>query len=112
MRLMELMYTSCAQTGFTDTDLDTLLLQARERNLNENITGVLLYDGRVFMQILEGRQPNLNNLLESIKADERHYNLVVHSYATIRSRTFSGWALKCISTSIAGAEPCTRQKGF
>ena len=110
--LTELMYTSCAHTEFTDADLNTLLLQSRERNLKENITGVLLYDGRVFMQILEGHQPNLDNLLESIKADGRHYNLVVHSYATVRRRTFSGWALKCIRSPITGAEPCAGEKNF
>lgn len=104
--LKELMYTSCVAAEFTDTDLEKLLQQSRVNNLHNKVSGVLLYDGRAFMQILEGEEQALDELFDLIKNDKRHFNVTMESYANIKNRTFENWIMKSIRVPIMTATPC------
>lgn len=106
--LLELMYTSCARAEFTDSDLRGLVSQSMHRNPIDGITGVLLYDGSAFMQILEGDAGAVDALYSSIIVDPRHYSVQLESRVNVQRRTFSKWAMKLIHTPIALANPCPK----
>lgn len=104
--LKELMYTSCAVKGFTEADLTNVLQVSEVYNAERFITGVLLYDGTAFMQILEGEEADVQELFERIKRDPRHSNVKLESFVAIKKRTFPNWSLKSIKVSIAISNPC------
>lgn len=56
MALIHLIYVSTAREEFDETELARILDTAVRRNGERNVTGMLLYAGGTFMQVLEGRR--------------------------------------------------------
>ncbi|MBW8775888.1 MAG: BLUF domain-containing protein [Stenotrophomonas sp.] len=51
-----IVYVSEAVPGFTSERLKTLMEDAARFNRSAGVTGVLLFDGRHFLQYMEGRE--------------------------------------------------------
>lgn len=72
----------------TQDEIDGILRQARRRNAETGVTGLLLYLEGNFLQLLEGEDPALNDTYERIKADVRHRNLIKMVDGVISERSF------------------------
>ena len=69
--LYQICYVSSANEKFQQTELLEPLNQARQYNKNNNVTGLLLYDGvGTFLQTLEGEKNDVESLFSKIKMDE------------------------------------------
>jgi len=91
-------------------EIDDLLEGARTNNAAANVTGLLLFDGHNFMQLLEGPQEKVEEVFTAIVADPRHSGLVrIVSEADV-DRQFPGWSMGYAFTS--GAELPSRQGWF
>lgn len=88
-----LTYLSEARQLLSRPQLDHLLSRARERNLREGITGVLLYSNGQFMQYLEGPPDGLSRVWEIIQADPLHHRIVERSCERIAIREFEQWSM-------------------
>lgn len=66
---------------------------SRRNNKQCNVTGFLFFDGRYFIQALEGDRVDVSNTYHRIVTDERHKNLILITSMEIRSRLFAGWAM-------------------
>lgn len=88
--LSTLIYCSHVNDGLSPEALDVMLTEGRERNAARGITGILLFDGIHFVQLLEGPAPRLDALLESIRRDPRHRNVVVLLQDNGPCRRFDG----------------------
>lgn len=75
--LSTLIYRSRIREEFSSEMLQQLAAAGRRRNAAMGITGILLFDGVHFVQLLEGDKARLDELFESIKHDPRHRNIVV-----------------------------------
>ncbi|QYJ01022.1 BLUF domain-containing protein [Thalassovita mediterranea] len=75
--MYKLAYVSVATRTLTSVDLQSILEAAITRNRDCNITGILLFNGTNFMQVLEGPQEEVEKIFEDICKDERHRNVVV-----------------------------------
>lgn len=95
--LIEFIYISDATKEFTWEDLDTLRKEAAARNKLEKITGMLLFDGRHFMQVLEGEELKIKALFNKIKKDTRHTNVEPLIQNPIDKRNFDSWAMGLIT---------------
>ncbi|RIQ36529.1 diguanylate phosphodiesterase [Bordetella avium] len=84
--LSTLIYRSRAVVAFDEERLGELIQAARLRNARENITGILLFDGLHFVQLLEGPQNAVDVLYGDIKRDPRHSDVVhlLRDYAPAR----------------------------
>jgi len=91
MGLIRLVYISAATQQPSDQDLISLLEGARERNKRRNVTGFLVYKNRTFMQVLEGEDTVVHELLAKIKVDERNNGLVKLLEQPIEKRDFAQW---------------------
>ena len=91
--MIQLIYLSHATRPMTQAALIELLTQARERNLSEDITGLLLYGKGKFLQILEGNARSVNAIYECIVKDNRNYGHVLIQIKSIEERRFSRWAM-------------------
>lgn len=60
-------------------------------NKKKGITGVLAYDERHFLHIIEGESPVLDELLQKIALDRRNKNFQVMFDVTWTNRIFQDW---------------------
>lgn len=91
--LFELLYTSIAPAGLSDTELLSILEKARAKNQALDITGMLVYHNREIMQILEGEELKVRGLFQTIFQDERHTSVEVFYQGNIDHRAFSEWSM-------------------
>jgi len=91
--LYELIYGSVQTRPFTPVKLSDLLAFSRARNQNLDVTGVLLHQTGVFVQVLEGDEKVVAALYERISRDPRHKNVAVFRRGPIQARQFGSWSM-------------------
>jgi hypothetical protein len=91
--LYHLVYASAAAPGFGLTDLEEILKVAREHNSRAGVTGMLLFEGTSFLQVLEGPIGVLDPLMERIRLDPRHDGAVLLLREPIDERSFNDWTM-------------------
>lgn len=65
-------------------------------NEEHDITGVLLATNTHFLQIMEGRFEDVNEVFIRIARDDRHDDIKIVSYGVVDARLFSGWGMRGI----------------
>ena len=88
-----LIYVSSAVELFSDEALELLLMKSRQNNTASGITGMLLYKGGNFMQLLEGPKVAVLALAEKIKCDPRHKGVIFLLKEEHTVREFDQWAM-------------------
>lgn len=91
--LVHVIYASAATIEFDDAALTALLKQARENNARLGVTGMLLYTGGDFIQVLEGAQDVVDKLYEYIGRDKRHNRITKIIRESITERAFGEWTM-------------------
>lgn len=91
--MLRLIYTSTQRDALAPHDLNVLCDRAAENNRQRGLSGVLLYNGREFLQCLEGDRNNVASIYQAIIQDHRHTDIRLLQSAPIRKRLFSGWAM-------------------
>ncbi|WP_151087835.1 BLUF domain-containing protein [Hymenobacter baengnokdamensis] len=86
-----IVYISTAIVDFREAELVQLLRRSRCFNQKANITGVLMYGGGRFMQVLEGCPGAVRPLYTRIAADPRHGRLERLADGFMPRREFTGW---------------------
>jgi hypothetical protein len=84
---------SRAVPGMAREEIDRILATARERNAAEGFSGVLVYGGGHFVQVLEGREVPLLKLYTRIAEDPRHRDCVLLNIGPISQRIFDTWSM-------------------
>lgn len=88
-----LAYVSSAVAYFTKEELLDLLAKSRRKNEAAGLTGMLLYKGGNFMQVLEGPEPVVKQAFERISTDPRHHRILVLYKGEAKDRQFSDWSM-------------------
>lgn len=91
--LCHLVYVSTATHPMGDQDLADLLAQSRERNERNDVTGMLLYKDRRFIQLLEGHEESVQKIFDSIRKDERHTDVELLWLRYVQYRDFPDWTM-------------------
>jgi len=91
--MLSLIYVSISVNLLNDEELLSILKVSRENNASKDVTGLLLYKGGNFMQVLEGPDEVVNDLYEKIKLDSRHKDVSLISREQISARQFSSWEM-------------------
>lgn len=91
--LHHLVYSSTAPVELPDATLAELLRGSRRRNQALGITGLLLYQDRHFLQVLEGPEAAVRTTYQRIARDQRHYALSLLSDGPIAGRVFADWSM-------------------
>ena len=91
--MIHLVYVSSATHEMSEQDLIDLLEQSRTRNNEQNISGMLLYAGGNFFQVLEGDEKDVDDIYASIIRDNRNTGNIEILKETIDERTFPGWTM-------------------
>lgn len=91
--MLSLIYVSTSVKLLNDDELLDILKVSRENNSSKDVTGLLLYKGGNFMQVLEGADGVVEAVFETIKADLRHKDVIVLSREQISNRQFPAWEM-------------------
>jgi hypothetical protein len=86
--MIRLLYISEAKEGITEDAVNSVLKSAAKNNPPLEITGLLVYGGGVFAQILEGPERNVLQKYVNLSADERHHNCQIVYITTTEERIF------------------------
>jgi hypothetical protein len=93
MELVSLTYTSRASPGLQSSDIDSIHHSALTYNPLDGITGLLVYNGEGFLQIIEGGESAIDDLAKRIAADPRHTDFEVRDRRTLAKRFFPNWTM-------------------
>ncbi len=110
MRLKTLTYTSRARLDLGDEDLTAIQQTARHLNALDGITGLLLFDGCRFLQIIEGAEDAIDNLVERLRMDPRHSAFEIRDERFVERRSFPDWSMELVRVS-AGYGKATDEVG-
>lgn len=91
--LLEIVYSSETPVPLTSEDVRSLLEHARKKNAEWNVTGLLCYDHKQFLQIIEGETDVIMDLFHSIQNDPRHTNVRILHEGDITTRAFDDWKM-------------------
>ena len=91
--MKQLIYVSSAVSAMSEEELEALLDKARARNASRDLTGVLLYAGGNFIQVLEGDEQDVDEVFANILGDSRHEGCIVVRDEPIASRRFPDWSM-------------------
>lgn len=91
--LVTVVYSSTATQPFDSSALFDLLRYSRAKNSEADLTGMLLYRGGRFIQVLEGPPAAIDGLVESIERDSRHTDMRVLLREPITERSFGDWTM-------------------
>lgn len=93
-QLKQFAYISHEVLDFKEADLRELLLQSRRKNKELQLTGLLLFDKPVFMQVLEGPVAAIDQMIASLRADVRHYGMdIIYMNEDLKAREFANWRM-------------------
>lgn len=100
--LAQLIYVSNRKSNCTEQEIEKILESCKKNNPGLDITGVLLYNNKIFLQLVEGEYKIIIETYDKIKKDNRHEKCVMLSCVTIKEKSFSSWnmGLKKIDNTI------------
>ena len=99
MRLKTLTYTSRARLDLGEGDLNDIHQTARHLNALDGVTGLLLFDGSRFLQIIEGSESAIDNLVERLRMDRRHSAFEIRDERFVDRRSFEDWSMELLRVS-------------
>ena len=93
MALYQLLYVSGATGPVGADDIAQILTASRRNNARLGVTGMLLYAGGAFIQVLEGEEQTVRDLSRRISHDRRHRNFMVLVEQQAEQRAFAQWQM-------------------
>ena len=87
------MYISTAPSLVRE-DVDAILASSQRNNAARGVTGLLLYNGRNFLQLLEGDESELVSLMVKISHDPRHTGISMIDRKMVDERVCPNWAMR------------------
>ncbi|WP_343551384.1 diguanylate phosphodiesterase [Pantoea sp.] len=84
--LTTILYRSHLHDHVPIKTLEDMVAKANNKNSSSDVTGILLFDGLHFFQLLEGPRDAVQGIYDRICQDARHHNLVelMHDFAPAR----------------------------
>ncbi|KPQ08972.1 MAG: FAD-dependent blue-light sensor [Rhodobacteraceae bacterium HLUCCA09] len=92
MPLFRLAYCSTA-CDLAPEDLEAILAACERNNAQDHVTGMLLFDGDGFLQLLEGSREATTSLFLRIAQDPRHRGVELLAAGQTDRRLFAGWSM-------------------
>jgi hypothetical protein len=99
VRLKTLTYTSRASLDLSSADLADIHQAARHLNALDGITGLLVFDGTRFLQIIEGSEEAIDSLVQRLRRDPRHSALEIRDERLVERRSFPDWSMELLRVS-------------
>ncbi|WP_245798234.1 BLUF domain-containing protein [Vibrio ostreicida] len=97
--MIRLIYVSTVNEQFNLSCVDDILSSAQRRNTENNVSGVLYFNCKFFMQYLEGESRDVEETYQRIVNDKRHCEILLLDKTSIEERLFNGWSMAYVLES-------------
>ena len=90
-----LLYVSNSRVDPTSVDdvLEALIAEAATRNKSHGISGAIMFTETHFVQIIEGAPEKVESLLQALRGDTRHTDIVIVERGPVPERRFAEWCM-------------------
>lgn len=86
-------YSSYATAGLQPSELEAILKVSEHNNARDGLTGVLMFNGAIFVQSVEAPKASVDQLMARLAADPRHCQIDIHDDRAISKRIFADWSM-------------------
>lgn len=83
----------------TRVEIAKILEVARLRNATAGVTGALMFNERMFTQVLEGEESAVRSIMAAIQRDPRHRDISILATGRVPYRSFISWSMAFAGTS-------------
>lgn len=90
--MRRIVYISTA-SGLSADQIGELVESAQRNNAGREITGFLIYNGRNFLQMIEGPKAALMSLMSTLARDPRHSGMLTLIDEPIEDRSCPEWSM-------------------
>lgn len=97
--LKTLTYTSEAKVGLDADALERIHASAMTLNALDGVTGLLVFNGACFLQTVEGAPEAIDDLVDRLRQDPRHFDFLVRDDRAVESRSFPDWSMALVRVS-------------
>tara|TARA_R100000935_G_scaffold55294_1_gene85095 strand:+ start:546 stop:950 length:405 start_codon:yes stop_codon:yes gene_type:complete len=87
-----IVYVSTASSDLDKEEIEKNLNFSKLSNNKNDITGLLLFSGGNFFQIIEGEKDRIIKLFDTIMADDRHHDIIQIFGKDIHKEAYDGYA--------------------
>ena len=94
--LVRLLYVSKEIASQPSKFAESNLEKFRKSNHANDVTGILCSGDGIFLQVLEGERPVVNDMFYRIVADSRHRHVELLSMEEIQKRQFDQWSMALV----------------
>ncbi|NRE88431.1 diguanylate phosphodiesterase [Klebsiella michiganensis] len=106
--LTTIIYRSHAHSSISRTSIMEMVELANAHNIKSDVTGILVFNGIHFLQLLEGPQPQVNEIYNKICSDTRHFNIVELLNDVAPFRRFGNAGMELIDIDLHSHEDCLK----
>jgi hypothetical protein len=96
--LHRLLYVSRVAAPLTAAEVRLIVGQAQMFNRRRDLTGLLGFTGSHFLQVLEGEEAQLDDVMRSIARDRRHEGLRMLRHEAVQERRFGRWSMSLVDS--------------
>ncbi len=91
--MRRIVYLSTATKLMSDAELMDVLRVSRGNNTRDEVTGLLLYQGGNFIQLLEGKADAVATVYARVEKDPRHHSVLRMLDGESTERLFPDWSM-------------------
>jgi hypothetical protein len=92
--MKSILYVSVADPELVSDDIYALVGNSQARNQADGISGLMLYNGSNFLQLIEGEAAALDACFARIQRDPRHSGVITLRDEGSTVREFPNWAMR------------------
>jgi len=85
--------TTTTESGRAADDIPGIVARAAARNGIDGITGLLYTQDDSFLQAIEGPEVSMQDLIERLEEDRRHYDIRILIDREVDAREFGDWTM-------------------
>jgi len=93
MNVHQILYVSKAVRELSDDEVGRIAEVSRQNNAKKNISGLLMFQAGIFLQLLEGDAEAVEDLYQKIAQDPRHGHVTKIFSIDNNERMFAGWSM-------------------
>jgi len=104
MYLVRMIYVSTVANRTDSGAVQKILTSAQENNTKHDLTGLLVFNSKHYLQVIEGSRKAVNALLGKLFADDRHTDMLVMGMEQVHQRAFPDWAMEFLPADSASRQ--------
>tara|TARA_B100000787_G_scaffold78528_1_gene57826 strand:- start:30 stop:467 length:438 start_codon:yes stop_codon:yes gene_type:complete len=93
IRIKHIIYTS-RPLDSDNSDIENILISSERNNPKSEVTGLLIFGSKLYLQFLEGPENSVDATFNRIKKDKRHNEIRILKESKSDRRLFASWTMR------------------